>query len=47
MDEEAELARRYRILSIPTLLLFKDGEVVRREVGGKSKEELLALLGQA
>ena len=47
VDEEAELARRYRILSIPTLLLFKDGEVVRREVGGKSKEELLALLGQA
>ena len=44
VDEEPELARRYRILSIPTLLLFRDGEVVRREVGGKSKEEVLALL---
>ena len=44
VDEEAELARRYRIMSIPTLLLFKNGETARREVGGKSKEELLALL---
>ena len=44
VDEEPELARSYRILSIPTLLLFKNGEVVRREVGGKSKEELLSLL---
>ena len=46
VDEEAELARSYRILSIPTLLLFKNGEVVRREVGGKSKDELLVLLRQ-
>ena len=46
VDEEAALARNYRVMSIPTLLLFKNGEVVRREVGGKSKEELLALLRQ-
>ena len=45
VDEEQELARQYRILSIPTLILFKDGEPVRREVGGKSKEEILEMAG--
>ena len=44
VDEQPELARQYRILSIPTLLLFKDGELARREVGGRSKEELLELI---
>ena len=45
VDDEPELARQYRILSIPTLVLFKDGEPVRRAVGGRSKEELLELMG--
>ena len=45
VDEEPELARQYRIMSIPTLILFKDGEPVRREVGGRSKEEILEMMG--
>ena len=45
VDDEPELARQYRIMSIPTLILFKDGEPVRREVGGKSKEEILKMIG--
>jgi len=45
VDEQPELARKYRIMSIPTLILFRDGEVVRREVGGKSKEEILDMIG--
>ena len=45
VDDEADLARQYRIMSIPTLMLFKDGEVVRREVGGKSKGEILQMMG--
>lgn len=45
VDEEPELARQYRIMSIPTLMLFKNGEPVRREVGGKSKGELLQMMG--
>ena len=32
-------------MSIPTLMLFKNGEPVRREVGGKSKGELLQMMG--
>ena len=45
VDNEPELARQYRIMSIPTLMVFRDGEPVRREVGGKSKEEILEMAG--
>lgn len=45
VDDEAELARQYRIMSIPTLMVFKNGEPVRREVGGKSKNEILQMIG--
>lgn len=45
VDEEPELARRYRVMSIPTLMFFKDGELVRRELGGKSKAEILEMVG--
>ena len=45
VDDEPELARQYRIMSIPTLMLFKNGEPVRREVGGKSKGEILEMIG--
>ena len=33
VDTEMELARRYRVMSIPTLLVFKDGELESRTVG--------------
>lgn len=45
VDEEPELARQYRIMSIPTLIVFRDGEPARREAGGKSKEEILEMIG--
>ena len=45
VDEEADLAREYRIMSIPTLLVFEHGEITHREVGGKDKEEILEMLG--
>lgn len=44
VDENIELAQRFRVMSIPTLLVVKDGEVVKREVGAKSKEEILEML---
>ena len=40
MDEEQELAARYRVMSIPTLIIFKDGKEVDRMVGVQSKEVL-------
>lgn len=45
IDEEAELAERFGVQSIPTLITFKDGEVVETVVGGKPKPELMKLLG--
>lgn len=44
VDNEPDLARRYRVMSIPTLILFCGGEAVRREVGGRSREQILAML---
>ena len=44
IDEEPELAIRFGVMSIPTLLVFKDGEVANKSVGLISKEDILALL---
>ena len=43
-DDQPELARKFRVMSIPTLMVFKDGELSRREVGGRSKEEILEMV---
>lgn len=44
VGEEMELARRYRVMSIPTLVLVKDGKVAGKAVGFRSREEILKLL---
>lgn len=44
VDAQPELARQFRVMSIPTLMVFKDGQTVKREVGAKSKAELLDML---
>lgn len=44
VDEQAELALRYRITSIPTFMVFKNGEVCATTVGLCGKEEILNLL---
>ncbi len=44
VDEEAALARQFRVMSIPTLVVMKDGQVITRSVGAKSKDEILAML---
>lgn len=44
VDENPELAKEYRVMSIPTLMVFKDGEAVRREVGAKPKDEIQEML---
>jgi len=41
VDAEADLASKYGISHIPTLLIFKNGEVSERIVGMKSKKDLL------
>lgn len=44
VDEVPELAQRYQISAIPTLMLFRDGKPVDMSVGVKSKKELEAFL---
>jgi len=42
VDEAQEVAGKYQIMSIPTILLFKSGEIVTQVVGAMSKDQLLA-----
>ena len=42
VDDEAELAQKFGIMSIPTLILMKNGAEVKRLVGARSKSELLS-----
>jgi len=44
VDRHPEVAERYGIVSIPTLLVFRKGEVVDQAVGARPREELRALL---
>jgi len=44
VDEQPELARQFRVMSIPTLVVMKNGEVVNRSVGAKPKEQILTML---
>jgi thioredoxin 1 len=41
IDENLELARRFEVMSIPTLILFKDGEPQLRIIGARGKGQLL------
>lgn len=40
IDQNLDTARRFEVMSIPTLILFKDGEPVHRLVGARSKAQL-------
>ena len=44
VDEEMELAMEFGVASIPTLLVFKNGEVVNKSVGYRPKADLMKLL---
>lgn len=44
VDEQMELAAKYQVASIPTVLLFKNGEVLETSIGLKTKEQILEML---
>lgn len=41
VDDNPDIARRYDVMSIPTLILFKDGQPAKRMVGAKGKGQLV------
>ena len=44
IDEEIELAREYGIMSIPTIMVVREGKVVNQSLGAKPKNQILNLL---
>ena len=46
VDDNPDTARRYDVMSIPTLLVFQDGQPVKRLVGAKGKGQLLQDLSE-
>jgi thioredoxin 1 len=46
VDDHPDLARRFDVMSIPTLIVFKDGSPAKRLIGAKGKGQLLQELGE-
>ena len=46
VDEDSELAQRYRVMSIPTLVVLDGGKVTGKAVGFRTKDEILALISK-
>ncbi len=44
VDEEGELAQKFSIMSIPTLIVMKDGQIANKGIGAMPKESILELL---
>ncbi|MFU8793133.1 MAG: thioredoxin [Acholeplasmataceae bacterium] len=44
-DDASEIADEYQVMSIPTIIIFKNGEIVETQIGVHSKEKLKKLLG--
>ena len=44
VDKEPELAEKFNVFSIPTLVILKDGEIVHQSAGARPKAQILALL---
>ena len=44
VDHDPELANRFQIFSIPTLIVMQNGEIVEKAVGARSKQQILKML---
>ena len=44
VDEEPELAAQFGVMTIPTLVVMKNGQIVNQSIGAKSKRAILAML---
>lgn len=46
VDEESELAAKFRVMSIPTVILFKNGQLVEKIIGARAKEEFANMINR-
>ena len=44
IDEQPELASRFRIMSVPTLMVLKNGQIMEQSVGARPKHQILAMV---
>ena len=45
VDDEPAIAQRFGVMSIPTLMVFRNGEMISKEVGVHTVEQLMTMLG--
>ena len=45
VDDHADLAAKYRVYSIPTLMVIKNGQVYNKSMGARPKEQILSMIG--
>ena len=46
VDEEMELARQFQVMSIPTLVVMENGEILSQTAGARGRDGILDLLGE-
>lgn len=46
IDTELELTDKYSVMSIPTLIVFKDGQVTAKGVGARNEEQIMQLINE-
>ena len=44
IDQQPELVSRYRVMSVPTLMVLKEGKIVEQSIGAKPKHQILAMV---
>ena len=44
IDEETDLASRFQVISIPTLIVMKEGKIIKQSLGARPKEDVLDLI---
>ena len=47
VDEEGELALKFQVMSIPSLFVFKNGEIIEQSVGAKPKNQIIDMIEKA
>ena len=44
IDQQPELASRFRVMSVPTLMVMKEGKIVEQSIGARPKHQILAMV---